>query len=79
MTSNHGIRLSVVILSYNGMSHLPECLESISGQTVQPHEVILVDNGSIDGSPEWVRTHYPGIRTIPLPENRGSSKNAGET
>lgn len=44
------IRISVVIPVYNILNYLSDCIESILAQTYQPNEVILVDDGSTDGS-----------------------------
>ena len=71
MTNRDIPRLSVVVLSYNGMEHLPECFGSIRAQTFRDFELIVVDNGSKDGSPDWIRSHFPeGILTV-LQENEG--------
>ncbi|MBN1296227.1 glycosyltransferase, partial [bacterium] len=64
-------RLSVIVLSFNGMQHLPECLASIQRQISDLDEFIVVDNGSRDGSAEYVGTHFPDARLIRLPENQG--------
>src|SRR4051812_30309792 len=44
------MKVSIVIPVYNEAAHLGACLEAISRQTVQPHEVIVVDNNSTDAS-----------------------------
>ncbi|HEX2638093.1 MAG TPA: glycosyltransferase family 2 protein [Gemmatimonadales bacterium] len=62
---------SVVIVNWNGRQLLPECLESVRSQTFRDFEVILVDNGSTDGSVEWVRAEYPEVRILALPTNQG--------
>ncbi|MGB3975037.1 MAG: glycosyltransferase family A protein, partial [bacterium] len=48
--------LSVVVLSYNGMDHLAECLQTIFAQDFKNFEVIVVDNGSTDGSVEYIKS-----------------------
>jgi len=63
--------VSVVIVNYNGQPFLGECLESVYAQDYPQFEVIVVDNGSHDGSPEWVRRHFPSVRLFSLGSNRG--------
>jgi len=63
--------LSVVIVSWNGMRQLPECLAALLPQLPLDAEVILVDNGSADGTPTWARARHAQLRVIALPENLG--------
>ena len=63
--------LSVVIVSWNGMRQLPECLAALLPQLPPDAEVILVDNGSTDGMPAWAQANHPQLRVIALPENLG--------
>lgn len=69
--SNSQIRVSVVIPHWNGRHHLHDCLTSLRRQTLTNHEVILVDNGSSDGSQEYIRTEFPEVRLLELGQNRG--------
>lgn len=46
---------SILILALNQLEHTRACLDSIEAHTPQPHEVIIVDNGSTDGTPEYLR------------------------
>ena len=64
-------RVSVIILNWNGRQYLPECLDSLTAQIYRNFETILVDNGSTDGSAEYVREHYLWVRLISLPDNTG--------
>ncbi len=59
-------RISVVIVGYNSREWLPGCLESLRAQTHPPHEVILVDNASSDGSAEWLAHYAPEVRLLRL-------------
>jgi len=63
--------ISVIIPNWNGAEYLPACLDSLRKQTHEEHRVILVDNGSGDGSLELLSTRYPEVQVIALPENRG--------
>ncbi len=63
------MRISVVIPNWNGLQHLPVCLEALRRQTLPPHEVFLVDNASADASVAVVRRDFPEVRLIELPAN----------
>ncbi|WP_169728878.1 glycosyltransferase family 2 protein [Desulfatirhabdium butyrativorans] len=63
--------LSIVIPNWNGMGVLPACLASIDAQNAGDLQVIVVDNGSQDGSLEWVRGHYPQVQLIVHERNLG--------
>ncbi len=63
--------MSVIVLNWNGKHFLETCLKSLRRQTFRDFETILVDNGSTDGSPEYVRAQFPEVRLIALGENRG--------
>ena len=65
------MRVSVIIVNWNGRDHLTACLESLAAQTFRDFEVVLVDNGSVDGSLELVRAHFPWVKLVELPGNRG--------
>lgn len=64
--------LSIVIVNWNTREHLRRCLGSIVGYppTVQ-YEVVVVDNGSEDGSAVMVREEFPSARLISNEENLG--------
>lgn len=63
--------LTVIVVNCNGGHLLPECLESLSHQSLSDVEVWLVDNGSTDGSVGLVRSRFPKVKIIALPENQG--------
>jgi GT2 family glycosyltransferase len=62
---------SIVIPNWNGAEHLPTCLDSLERQTLTDFEVIVVDNGSTDGSLQLLESRYPGVCVLALHENRG--------
>jgi N-acetylglucosaminyl-diphospho-decaprenol L-rhamnosyltransferase len=67
-------RLAVVIVSWNVRELLHACLQSLFadlGQSGLEAQVWVVDNGSIDGSPEMVEEVFPGVNLIASDENLG--------
>jgi N-acetylglucosaminyl-diphospho-decaprenol L-rhamnosyltransferase len=70
--------VSVIVPTYEGVHHLEHLLPSLHEQTL-PHDVIVVDNASTDGTEEFLRERWPQVRVISLAENRGFGKaaNAG--
>ncbi|MBN1319910.1 MAG: glycosyltransferase family 2 protein [Thermoleophilia bacterium] len=72
-------RASVIVPNWNGLSHLPGCLDSLAAQSFADFEVLVVDNGSSDGSVAWIREHHPEVRVVQRPDNGGFSRavNAG--
>ncbi len=62
---------AVVIPNWNGRRWLPGCLGSLAAQELAPSEVIVVDNGSSDGSLEYLRATHPAVRVIVLETNTG--------
>jgi GT2 family glycosyltransferase len=65
------MQVSVIIVNWNGRHFLEDCLNAMRRQTFRDFETILVDNGSSDGSADFVRSQFPEMKLISLPENRG--------
>ena len=66
--------VTVVIPNYNGIKYIDNCLKSlIDGETVP--EIIVVDNGSRDGSAEIVEKKYPMCSLVRFKENQGYTSN----
>lgn len=63
--------VSLIILNWNGKHYLQPCLDAVLAQTFSDFETIVVDNGSADGSVDFVRQRYPGVRLIVNQQNRG--------
>jgi GT2 family glycosyltransferase len=65
--------VSLVIVSWNSAKYLPRCLDSLSSQTFQNYEVIIVDNGSTDSAITGLEKRYPNLslRVERLAFNRG--------
>lgn len=74
------VKVSVIVLNWNGRRFLEACLESLLGQSFRDFEIVLVDNGSTDGSVDFIKERYaanlalesqPCLRLVALPKNTG--------
>jgi glycosyltransferase involved in cell wall biosynthesis len=71
-------RISLIIPCYNAAPYLAEAVESALSQTVAPDEIIIVDDGSTDGSPEVIAGFGAAVRCIRQPNGGDpSARNAG--
>src|SRR5258706_13083727 len=69
------MKLSIVIICWNDLKVLPACLKSIYEQTTNTEfEVIVSDNGSTDGSLDFVRQNYPQARIVENKANLGYAR-----
>lgn len=68
------MNVSVVIPNWNGKGLLKDCLRSLSYQSITDFKIIVVDNGSTDGSVEFLRKHHPEIKLIGFKRNLGFAK-----
>ena len=66
-------KASVIIVNWNGERSLERCLVALMAQTATPHEIILVDNASTDGSLEIVG-RFPSVRLMALDGNHGFAR-----
>ena len=64
------MKIYVIVLNWNGKKDTLTCLESLS-EVSTPHQVIVVDNGSTDGSVEAIQQAYPSLILIETGENLG--------
>jgi GT2 family glycosyltransferase len=63
--------VTVVIPAWNGERWLPGLFESLAAQTLAPEEIIVVDNGSGDGTLDWLRREAPHVRVLAQGRNTG--------
>lgn len=66
-------RVFVVVLSWNGRDDTLRCLASLAAVSYEPLRVIVVDNGSVDGSADAVESSFPDAVVIRLDQNAGFS------
>ncbi len=64
-----GAGTQVVILNWKGRGYVGDCIRSVLDQSYADTGVIVVDNGSQDGSVEFIRSEFPEVQLVPLPEN----------
>lgn len=64
-------KVSVIILNWNGKDDTLECLGSFKKIGYTNYEIIVVDNGSSDGSEEVIKSQYPDIVLLQAGENLG--------
>lgn len=72
------MEVSVIIPNFNGLAYLEGVLSSLERQSMKNFEVILVDNGSTDGSCAFVASQYSWVHIIELSENFGFSRAVNE-
>ena len=65
--------VSIIVLNYNGLRFLDECISSLSRLSYpkELYEIIVVDNCSVDGSVEYLRTKYSWVKSVSLDKNYG--------
>lgn len=66
--------LSIIVVSYNTREMTLECLRSIVRETQTPHEILVVDNASSDGSAEAIAEEFPDITLFAETENHGFAR-----
>jgi O-antigen biosynthesis protein len=73
-TSRRNDLCSIIVLNWDGRhlleESLPPLLRAVS-KTGQSHEILVVDNGSSDGSPDWLAERFPSVRVLALDRNYG--------
>lgn len=63
--------VSIIIVNWNGLKYLHECLSSLFNQTYSHIEIILVDNASTDGSVDFVKENFPSVKIVQNSKNLG--------
>ena len=66
--------VSILILNWNGAKYIFDLLESVREKVRGPHEVIVVDNHSSDGSRDRIARDYPWVKLVRSDDNLGFAK-----
>lgn len=72
LSLSHNI-VTIVIVNWNGKKYLKGCLDSLQKQSYCDYEAIIIDNGSKDGSVEYIQQNYPNTKLFQLKRNMGYS------
>ncbi|MDZ7799151.1 MAG: glycosyltransferase family 2 protein [Patescibacteria group bacterium] len=71
-------KAAIIIVNWNGKRFLKNCLNSVFNQTYKDFDVYFVDNGSVDGSSNYVKKNFPKVKIIKLDKNYGFAKGNNE-
>ena len=73
------VKSTLIIPNYNGIKYMENCINALKKESSTEYDICVVDNGSTDGSKEWIAQNCPQVRLIALPENTGfcGAVNAG--
>jgi len=71
MTKNKQSKVSIIVITWNGIRHISDCLKSIQKSTYLNYEIIVVDNGSKDGTPELISKEFSQVKLIREKKNLG--------
>lgn len=66
--------VTVLVLNFNGRKYLKECLNSLLATDYPCLKIIVIDNGSTDGSAEFIRSNYPNVKVIKHDHNYGYAR-----
>jgi GT2 family glycosyltransferase len=70
-------RVTISLVTFNGLAWLPGCIASIRAQTLRPIEILIIDNASTDGTADWLRMQAEADETMVFeesPRNLGFAK-----
>lgn len=64
MTEQRTPHVTLIIAAYNRGAAFRPTLESVLAQSCKPHEILVVDDGSTDGTAQWVAEHFPTVQVL---------------
>ncbi|MCF7811681.1 glycosyltransferase family 2 protein [bacterium] len=74
MSANKIPSVTVVIVTWNSIKDIADCLKAVEKQTFLPKAVIVVDNNSSDGTPDLIERNFPEVKLIRNLKNEGFAK-----
>ncbi|MGV8131728.1 MAG: glycosyltransferase family 2 protein [Candidatus Pacearchaeota archaeon] len=72
--TNKNGKVAIITVTWNGIHHLKKLLPTIETQTYKNHILIIVDNGSSDGTIDYIKKYYPEARIIANTKNEGFAR-----
>ena len=63
--------VSVLIVNWNGKAFISKCLDGLNGQIYRHFQTVVIDNGSSDGSVDYIKAYYPEVTVLPQNRNLG--------
>jgi GT2 family glycosyltransferase len=66
-------KVYIIIVTYNGLSWIDQCLGSLRKSSIDV-QVIVIDNGSSDGTQDYIQENYPEVEVVQSNENLGFGK-----
>jgi GT2 family glycosyltransferase len=70
--------ITIIVPNYNGEAHLKTLIPSLKKQTYKDYKLVLVDNGSDDGSAEYIKKRVPGSVILKMDKNYGFARAVNE-
>ncbi len=67
-------KIAVIIVTHNGRKYVSDCFNSLKKQTLSPQEIVCVDNGSHDGTIEYLENNFPEFNLIKNKKNQGFAR-----
>jgi len=67
------LRITAVVVTFNRKELLKKCLQALLNQTRPLNEIIVIDNASTDGTDQMIRSEFPQVTYVRLPENIGGA------
>ena len=65
------VAVDAALANWNGAAYLPRCIDALQAQTHSLQSIVVVDNGSTDGSDRWLAQDRRSVRLLQNPDNKG--------